>query len=108
VYAGDTEGLIELLAADVVAYTDGGGKVQAARKPLHGADRVARFLLGAARRGAAGLAVEPVVVNGWPGRLFRDPQGEPVAVLTLDVAEGLVQGINVVSNPDKLAHLRRA
>src|SRR5919201_964857 len=65
VYAGDTEGLIELLAADVVAYTDGGGKVQAARKPLHGADRVARFLLGAARRGAAGLAVEAVVVNGW-------------------------------------------
>jgi RNA polymerase sigma-70 factor (ECF subfamily) len=105
---GDTDALIELLAADVVAYTDGGGKAQAARTPLHGDERVARFLVKAARRGAVGLAVEPVVVNGRPGRLFREPDGEPVAVLTLDVADGLVQALRVVSNPDKLAHLRRA
>jgi len=105
---GDTEALIELLAADVVAYTDGGGKVQAARTPLHGNERVARFLVKSARRGAVRLAVEPVVVNGRPGRLFRESDGEPVAVLTLDVADGLVQTLRVVSNPDKLAHLRRA
>jgi RNA polymerase sigma-70 factor (ECF subfamily) len=105
---GDTEGLLELLSADVVAYTDGGGKVQAARKPLHGSERVARFLVTAARRGAAALAVEPVVVNGRPGRLFRDADRQPAAVLTLDVADGVIQGIHVVSNPDKLAHLRPA
>jgi RNA polymerase sigma-70 factor (ECF subfamily) len=105
---GDTEALIEMLAADVVAYTDGGGKVQAARKPLHGGERVAHFLVTAARRGAAALAVEPVVVNGRPGRLFRDAEGQPAAVLTLDVADGLIQGIRIVSNPDKLAHLRPA
>src|SRR6266487_110256 len=102
-YDGDTEGLVALLASDVVAYTDGGGKVQAARIPVRGSDPVARFMVSIAQRGAAGLAIERVVVNGRPGRLFRDAEGRPVAVLTLDVADGAIRGVHVVSNPDKLA-----
>ena len=105
--SGDTDGLIELLAADVVVYADGGGKAQAPRRTLHGRDHVARFMVGIARpeRGAAGITIEPIDVNGHPGRLARDVDGRPVAVLTLDVADGQVQAVRIVANPDKLAHL---
>jgi RNA polymerase sigma-70 factor, ECF subfamily len=106
--SGDTEGLIALLAADVYAYTDGGGKVQAARRPVHGAEPVARFMVGIARpeRGAAGITLRRVDVNGQPGRLMVDAEGRPVGVLTLDVADGLVLAVRIVINPDKLTHLR--
>jgi RNA polymerase sigma-70 factor (ECF subfamily) len=106
--SGDIEGLIALLAADVYTYTDGGGKVQAARRPIHGQDQVARFMVAIARpeRGAAGITMHRVDVNGQPGRLMVDAEGRPVGVLTLDVADGLVQTVRIVINPDKLTHLR--
>lgn len=106
---GDTEGLIELLAADVVAYTDGGGKVQAARIPVAGRDRVARFLVAAAspKRAGEDLAFEHVDVNGVPGVLVRDGDGQPAGVLSLQLAGGLIQGVHIVSNPDKLVHVGR-
>jgi RNA polymerase sigma-70 factor, ECF subfamily len=105
---GDTEGLIALLAADVDAYTDGGGKVQAARRPLHGREEVARFMVAIARpeRGAADITLHRFDVNGQPGRMMIDAGGRPVGVLTLDVADGLVQAVRIVVNPDKLTHLR--
>jgi hypothetical protein len=55
--------------------------------------------------GAEGVTLHPVEVNGRPGRLARDADGNPVAVLSLDVAEGLVQVVRIIANPDKLAHL---
>jgi RNA polymerase sigma-70 factor, ECF subfamily len=105
--SGDTEALIELLAADVVAYADGGGKAQAPRKEIHGRDRVARFMVGIARpeRGVPGVTMQSIDVNGRPGRLARDPDGNPIAVLSLDVADGQIQGVRIVVNPEKLAHL---
>jgi RNA polymerase sigma-70 factor (ECF subfamily) len=105
--SGDTDGLIELLASDVVVFADGGGKAQAPRRTVHGRDRVARFMVGIARpeRGGAGITTEPIEVNGRPGRLARDAEGRPVAVLTLDVADGQIQAVRIVANPDKLAHL---
>jgi RNA polymerase sigma-70 factor, ECF subfamily len=105
--SGDTEGLMALLADDVYTYTDGGGKVQAARRPIHGRDPVARFMVGIARpeRGAAGITLHRVDVNGRPGRLMVDADGRPVGVLSLDVADGLVQTVRIVINPDKLTHL---
>jgi RNA polymerase sigma-70 factor (ECF subfamily) len=105
---GDTEGLIELLAEDVYTYTDGGGKAQAPRRTVHGREHVARFMVGIARpeRGAAAVTLHPVLVNGVPGRVARDAEGNAVAVLTLDVADGLVTAVRIVANPDKLAHLR--
>jgi RNA polymerase sigma-70 factor (ECF subfamily) len=107
-YSGDTEGLIALLAHDVYTYTDGGGKAQAPRRTVHGRDHVARFMVGIARpdRGAAAVTLHPVLVNGVPGRLARDAEGNAVAVLTLDVADGLVTAVRIVVNPDKLAHLQ--
>jgi RNA polymerase sigma-70 factor, ECF subfamily len=103
---GDTEGLVGLLAADAVMYGDGGGKAPALATPVHGAERVARFLLGLARRGAAlGMGARPVEVNGHPGLLVTDPEGRLLGVLALDIADGRVQTVRSIVNPDKLRHL---
>ena len=103
---GDTEGLVRLLAGDAVFYGDGGGKAPAVTAPLHGAQRVARFLLGLARRGAAvGIRLRLAEVNGQPGLLTTDPQGRLVGILALDIVEGQVQTLRSMINPDKLRHL---
>ncbi|HEV3494930.1 MAG TPA: sigma factor-like helix-turn-helix DNA-binding protein, partial [Actinomycetes bacterium] len=103
---GDTEGLVSLLAADAVLYGDGGGKAPALATPVHGAERVARFLLGLARRGrAVGMLVTPAEINGHPGMLAYDPAGRLVSVLALDIADGQVQTVRSIVNPDKLRHL---
>jgi RNA polymerase sigma-70 factor, ECF subfamily len=103
---GDTEGLVGLLAADAVMYGDGGGKAPALATPVAGARRVARFLLGLARRGqAVGMGYRPAEVNGHPGLLAFDPQGRVLSVLVLEIADGRVQTVRSVVNPDKLRHL---
>jgi RNA polymerase sigma-70 factor (ECF subfamily) len=107
---GDTEGLLGLLAADVVAYGDGGGKAPAFPRPVFGRDRVAR-LLAAFRDRAEELRVtslQPAAINGQPGAVFFDPEGHPIAVVSLDIADDQVQAIRAVSNPDKLSHLHPA
>ena len=93
---------------DVYTYTDGGGKAQAPRRTVHGREHVARFMVGIARpdRGAAAVTLHPVLVNGVPGRLARDAEGNAVAVLSLDVADGLVTAVRIIVNPDKLGHLQ--
>jgi RNA polymerase sigma-70 factor (ECF subfamily) len=55
--------------------------------------------------GAEGVTMHPVDVNGRPGRLARDADGNPVGVLSLDVADGLIQAVRIIVNPDKLAHV---
>jgi RNA polymerase sigma-70 factor, ECF subfamily len=106
--AGDQDGLLELLAADVVAYADGGGKAVAFPKPVHGRDRVARLLRGrVARGGGAGVvSMRMAEINGQPGALFLDADGEPVVAVSLDIADDQIQTLHAVSNPDKLRHLR--
>ena len=104
---GDAEGLINLLAADVVAYGDGGGKAVAFRRPVYGRERVARLLLGPVGRGRR-LAVSGMrlaEINGQPGAVFFDPEGRPVVIVSLDIADDLVQAVRAVANPDKLRHL---
>jgi RNA polymerase sigma-70 factor (ECF subfamily) len=103
----DAKGLIDLLAADVVAYGDGGGKAAAFPRPVHGRDRVVRLLLGATARGER-LAVSEMrfaEVNGQPGAVFLDPEARPVVVVSLDIADDVVQTVRAVTNPDKLRHL---
>lgn len=104
---GDTTGLIDLLAADVVVYADGGGKGPAFPRPVYGRDKVARLLLGTAdggrRLGVIGMRI--VTINGQPGALFLDAEGRPIAVATVDVADDLVQTVRAISNPEKLRHL---
>jgi RNA polymerase sigma-70 factor (ECF subfamily) len=94
---GDTEGVLQ---------GDGGGKAPALGGPLHGAERIARFLVGLARRGrAAGIGSAPAEINGQPGLLTLDPAGRLVGVLALDIADGQVQTVRSIVNPDKLRHL---
>ncbi|HLN71342.1 MAG TPA: RNA polymerase sigma-70 factor [Streptosporangiaceae bacterium] len=103
---GDVKGLLQLLAPDVVMIGDGGGKGQAVREPLHGPERVARLMLGLLRRaqrdGAYGV---PALVNGQPGAVAYDAEGRVAGVFALDIADGLVQAVRSVVNPDKLQHL---
>jgi RNA polymerase sigma-70 factor, ECF subfamily len=102
---GETEPLIELLAADVAFYGDGGGKAPAIAKPLHGREKVVRFLLGlgrVARRDR--ITMHPAEVNGQPGAVVVDADGGVITVLSLGIAGGAVQSIWSVVNPDKLGH----
>jgi RNA polymerase sigma-70 factor (ECF subfamily) len=107
VMSEDQQGLIDLLAADVVAYGDGGGKAAAFPRPVHGRDKVARLLLGPTARGgrAAVSGMRLAEVNGQPGAVFFDRDGRPVVVVTLDIADDLVQSVRAIANPDKLRHL---
>jgi RNA polymerase sigma-70 factor (TIGR02957 family) len=103
---GDLNALLSLLAPDVVTIGDGGGKGKARREPLHGPERVARFLLGLFRRAQnEGTYGVPALVNGQPGAVAYDAEGRVVSVFALDIADGLVQAVRSVVNPDKLQHL---
>jgi len=99
--SGDMEGLLGLLSEDVTLWSDGGGKVAAAPYPIHGPERVARFLLGVLRTVPAGFFAQPVKVNGGPG-VVGYVDGRPTGVVALDVADGRLRGVRIVVNPDKL------
>src|SRR6202043_1994492 len=78
---GDLGALLGLLAPDVVTIGDGGGKGQARREPLHGAERVARFMLGLFRRAAKeGVYGVPALINGQPGAVAYDAEGRVASV----------------------------
>jgi RNA polymerase sigma-70 factor, ECF subfamily len=104
---GDLSGLEALLAEDAVLYSDGGGKVNAARKPVFGADRIARFMAGVARlrRKRDSFTEELVSVNGQPGRVSRGADGTIWDVLAVDVVDGRIVAVRIVRNPDKLTHV---
>jgi RNA polymerase sigma-70 factor (TIGR02957 family) len=103
---GDVEGLEALLAEDVVLRGDGGGKAPALARALHGAHRVAGAIGSWMRVGIrADMTWDRVDVNGQPGVLTRDPDGRIISVLSLDIADGQIQGISSVVNPDKLRHI---
>jgi RNA polymerase sigma-70 factor (ECF subfamily) len=103
---GDTQALIDMLAADVVVYGDGGGKAPSWPQPIYGRERVAKLMIGTLAQAArVGVSTQSTEINGQPGVLFRDEEGRIGAVLSLEVADGLIQTIRGVINPDKLAHL---
>jgi RNA polymerase sigma-70 factor (TIGR02957 family) len=105
---GDLQGLEKLLAHDVVLHGDGGGKAPALARALHGRARVARVLSKGLMRLDArigGLITRRQEVNGQPGALFFDREGRLLGVMILDVAEGQIQGVSSIVNPDKLRHL---
>jgi RNA polymerase sigma-70 factor (TIGR02957 family) len=104
---GELEALEELLAHDVVLHGDGGGKAPALAHPVHGRAKVARTLLAWFRAAAriGGVTLRSAEVNGQPGALLLDPEGRLVTVLAVDVADGQVQAIRSIVNPDKLRHL---
>jgi RNA polymerase sigma-70 factor (ECF subfamily) len=106
-HSGDLHALTQLLASDVRVVTDGGGKAAAALNVLDGADRVARFLVGAARKGwREDFTLRFATINGLPGVIVDAPDGA-VQTAAFDIEEGVIRALYIVRNPDKLRHLAK-
>ncbi len=101
---GDTRRLVELLRADVVMTTDGGGEVKAALHPVSGRDKVVRLLSALWPTLPPDAEVVHVELNGQPG-LVAHRAGQPLYALWLDVVDGRVSEILVVVAPSKLRHV---
>ncbi|MGC4064067.1 MAG: sigma-70 family RNA polymerase sigma factor [Polyangiaceae bacterium] len=103
---GDTRSLEMVLAEDATLYSDGGGRVLAARKPIRGKSRILRFLAGVSRKYVDRVPVEatPTTVNGLPGLLLAQ-EGLVIQTLAFDIRDGRLVTIFAVRNPDKLAHV---
>jgi RNA polymerase sigma-70 factor (ECF subfamily) len=101
---GDLTALLQVLAPDVTLVSDGGGKVRSARRPIHGANKVARFIASAADHIPAGMRIHFTDVNGEPGAVAM-LGSTPYAVFTLDLdpQSHQVKTIRVIANPDKLS-----
>lgn len=102
---GQVQALLDVLAPDVVLLSDGGGKVSAARKPVHGPERVAALLLGLANKYSAGAVPEFVELNGLPAVMFRE-DGAVTTVFQISLQDGLVSGVFAMRNPEKLLRLQ--
>jgi RNA polymerase sigma-70 factor (ECF subfamily) len=111
---GDMDGLVAMLAADVVVYGDSGGTPPSWPKPIAGRARAGRLLIGLGRQArSAGAVIRPAEINGQPGALFLDSDGGVISVVTLDIADGEIHDIadgeihavrSIISR-DKLRHL---
>jgi RNA polymerase sigma-70 factor, ECF subfamily len=101
---GNVAALTDILARDVIAWSDGGGKVHAATRPVYGPDRVIRFLLGLVRKAPPGARIALAEINGGPALLGWDG-ATLFLVLTFDIAEDRIHGVRLVVNPDKLAYV---
>lgn len=99
---GDLQGLLDVLAPNVVAVADGGGLVAAARGPIRGAERVADLLIRGLRR--VDFEAKPVWLNGAPGVLI-DVGGELSGAVSLSVEGGRITHVYAIANPHKLARL---
>jgi RNA polymerase sigma-70 factor (ECF subfamily) len=107
--AGDLNALIQLLASDVRVVTDGGGKVRAAMNVIEGSDRVAQFLVDAARKRPGtwwreDFTLRFATINGMPGVVVDAPEG-PVQTSAFEIEGNVIRALYVVRNPDKLRHL---
>ncbi|MCX5380440.1 RNA polymerase sigma-70 factor [Streptomyces sp. NBC_00091] len=103
---GDLQGLLDLLAPDVVALGDGGGIKQAMPRPVVGADKVARALAAGVAVFGPQVTVEPTQVNGHPALIMRI-DGEIDMVVAMRIDDGLITGLYTVRNPEKLTHMER-
>jgi RNA polymerase sigma-70 factor, ECF subfamily len=105
VATGDVEAAVARLAPDAVCVSDGGALRRAARRPVVGAERVARFLINTSRKGYDQATFSAATINGRPG-IVVSVQGEVDFVATFDAADdGRVAAIWMVRNPEKLGHL---
>jgi RNA polymerase sigma-70 factor (TIGR02957 family) len=103
---GDLQGLLDILAPDVVFLGDGGGVKQAVLRPVVGAARVARVLAVGLGRIAATASLQPVQVNGYPALIIRF-DGEIDTVIAVRIDDGLITGLYAVRNPEKLSHMEQ-
>ena len=95
-----------MLAPDVVLFGDGGGVRQAVPRPIVGADRVARLLAAGMPIAGGEVSVEQVQINGWPALIVRI-DGEVDDVVAVRIDDGLISGLYVVRNPEKLSRVER-
>ncbi len=99
---GDMDGLLEMLEEDVTLWSDGGGKVAAARNPIYGAGNVARFFIGIMKKFPRAMVAKAARVNGQPG-LVLYIGGRPYCVVALETSgTAKASAIRVVVNPEKL------
>ena len=103
---GDLQSLVDMLAPDVVLLGDGGGVVQAVVQPIVGAARVARLLAVGLPSIGGEVSVEPVQINGSPALIVR-LNGEIDDVVAVRIDEGLITGLYVVRNPEKLSRVEQ-
>jgi RNA polymerase sigma-70 factor (ECF subfamily) len=105
-HEGNTQALVEMLAADVVVYGDGGGKAPSWPRPIYGRESVAKLMVGVLEKvTAVNGSLQPTHINGQPGVIFMDADGRIGSVMTLDIVDDVVQTIRGVVNPDKLGHI---
>jgi RNA polymerase sigma-70 factor (TIGR02957 family) len=103
---GDVDGFVELLAEDAVFVGDGGAEGRGISRPVHGKRGVGRLLASFLPPfQAAAASVRFGEVNGQPGALFLDAEDRLVNVFAFEIAEGAIQAVRSVINPDKLGHL---
>jgi RNA polymerase sigma-70 factor, ECF subfamily len=103
---GDMDGLVSMLAEDVVVYGDSGGIGPSWPQPITGRGNVTRLLLAVAGQiRQVGVTISRAEINGQPGAMFLDPDGNLTNIFVLDIADGQVRTVRSVINPEKLRHL---
>jgi RNA polymerase sigma-70 factor (TIGR02957 family) len=100
----DLQGLLDILAPEVVLVTDGGGVKRAALRPITGAEKVVRYIVGALGEAEVALTGDPTVVNGNPALLVR-VDGEIDGVMAIRVEDARISGLYYVRNPEKLTRV---
>ncbi|MFK7806094.1 MAG: RNA polymerase sigma-70 factor [Anaerolineae bacterium] len=100
--SGSMDGLLAILSDDVIEYSDGGGVRKAALKPIIGADKVARFMLGLTKQAGQGYTPEFIHVNGRPAILIL-LNGDPYSIMMLHIEAGKIKRIYSQLNPIKLS-----
>ncbi|MFI6061736.1 RNA polymerase sigma-70 factor [Streptomyces sp. NPDC051286] len=98
---GDPQGLLDILAPEVVLVSDGGGVKRAALRPVIGAEKVVRFYLGTSGKTGGTITCDPTVVNGNPALLVR-LDGEFDGIMAIHVEDARITGLYYVRNPEKL------
>jgi RNA polymerase sigma-70 factor (ECF subfamily) len=107
VLTGSLEDLLTLLAKDVVLVSDGGGKARAVLRPILGAEHVARLLIGVTRKfGSKTQVLRHTAVNALPGSISFEGN-QALRVTAFGIRGGRIQSLFIITNPDKLRHIRR-
>lgn len=104
---GDLQGLVQLFEKDIILYSDGGGKVAAALRPIYGADKVGRFIVGLSRKNTGVINGIACQLNGHPG-LIGYEEDQLSFALSFHYGETGYREIHIVRNPDKLRRLEQA
>ncbi len=101
--SGEVDRIRDLLAADAIMYSDGGGVVAAARKPVYGADKIARFMVGVQRKAAypADPVFARVLVNGDPGVRMESAADGFLSIIAIEVAAEGIRAIRFFTNPER-------